>query len=516
MKYLNNKVTTISLLVITIILYFGLSLAVKIPLNNIQHNIWKGYYILALDADTPVDSIVKDLNRIKGWEIFSEYNSLIQVFDYNDKLYIPVSDLKKFYVESDPLYDSFLKKLPLLFRGKLLSEDYHLVYIKTHSSPKNFSKEIKTIMKDYSCNWILPEVRLVHESISIIIFMFVIIILYIWHKELWPVLIFGIFPWFQFTSASGLPGVLVSIIFLFSMILIGSLLYKPFKHYLNLGVFDPVDRKKLVLSVFVMILSFIYLLVSLKTIFYISSFIIVILAHFSSIAFYVIILDYKRRIQQHRMFFPVKIKISVSTIRRSDLYCFSILILIIFLSPIIIHENHFESNIKLPVPVSIKGVSDFSQTSLQILNNHSIQSELPNLSDYISHMMYLETYLYGFEYSYPDPGLNLSVPHFSIERGKMKEKNVSIFRFTEEWYESIMDPGLTTDILSLFLSQGSPALVAYQSEFGDLLSGDYIRNHYWFSMFLVATLLLWLSNLSSLSGWYVLKEFLLRRKEQLV
>jgi len=34
-------------------------------------------------------------------------------------------------------------------------------------------------------------------------------------------------------------------------------------------------------------------------------------------------------------------------------------------------------------------------------------------------------------------------------------------------------------------------------------------------MFLVVALLIWLSNVS-LSGWYVIKEFLLRRKQQVV
>lgn len=516
MKYLNNRITMMFLMIMPLILYFGLSLAANLPLKNIQNNIWKGYYTLALEADAPVIPIVNDLKKISGWEILSEYNSIIQVFNYKEKLYIPVSDIKKFYVEEDPLYDPFLKKLPLFFKGKISSKDYHIVYIKSHLSSTNFSREIKKIMTDYSYKWVLPEVKLVQGSKSILIFIFVIILLFIWHKELWPVLVSGIFPWFQFASASGLPGVLVSIIFLFSIVLIGSLLFKPFKHYLNLGIFDPVDRKKLVLSVFVMILSFIYLLVNLKTFAYISSFLIAVLAHSFSIAFYVIFLIYKRKMQQHRTFFPIRIKMSQNKISRYDLYCFSSLILIIFLSPILIQENNFESNIKLPVPVSIEGVSDFSQTSLQILNKHSIQSELPNLSDYISHMMFLETYLYGFDYSFPSPGLSLFVPQFSIEGGRVKEKNVSIFMFTDEWYESIIDSGLTTGILSLLLSQGFPALVAYQSEFGDLLTGDYVRNHYWFSMFLVGALILWLSNLSSLSGWYVLKEFLLRRKEQLV
>ncbi len=515
MKILNNKITAVSLLVLTAVLYFLLSLTVNLPLKNISHNIWNGYYTLALEAGAPVVSVVADLKKINDWEIISEYNSMIQVFDYNKQLFIPVSELKNFYVSEDPLYDPFLKKLPLFFTGKILSEVYHVVYIKTDLSSSDFLVKIDTVMDNYQFNWVLPEVKLVQESISILIFVLALILFLIWHKELWPIIIPGIFPWFQFVRDSGLPGVLVSIIFLFSLILLGSLLFKSYKHYLNLGVFDTINKKNLFLSVFIMIISFIYLLLNLKTLPFIAAFFIALSAHLFSIAFYVIILDFKRKSQQHRMFFPVKIKFSLRRISRSEIYIFSSFILILVLSPLIINENKFESNIKLPVPVVIEGVSDYSLTSLQILYRHSVQSELPNLTDYISHMKYLDTYSYGFEYSFPEPEKSLTISRFSLENGDIKEKNVNIYMFTDVWYESIMDTGLSTGILSLLLSQGSPVLVAYQSEFGDLLAGDYIRNHYWFSFFLVAALLFWLSNLSP-AGWYILKEFLLRRKQQVV
>lgn len=515
MNKLNNKITAVSLLFITAILYFVLSLAVNLPLRNIPHNIWNGYYTFALEANAPVVSIINDLQEISDWEIISQYNSMIQVFNYNEKLLIPVAELKNFYLPEDPLYDPFLKKLPLFFTGKILSEDYHVVYIKTDLSSSAFLLEISNIMDKYPFKWVLPEVKLIRESISTLIFVLAIILFLIWHKELWPIIVPGIFPWFQFIRTSGLPGVLVSIILLFSLILLGSFLIKSFKHYLNLGVFDPINKKKLFLSGFIMVISFIYLIFNLKTLPFIGAFFIAFSAHLFSIAFYVFILYFKRKLQQHRMFFPVKIRFNTRKISRSDLYSFSSFILILLISPLIINENKFESNIKLPVPVAIEGISDYSQTSLQILYKHSIQSELPNLTDYISHMKYLETYPYGFDYSFPIPEMSLSISRFLMQEGDIKEKNVNIYMFTDDWYESIIDSGLSTGILSLLLSQGSPVLVAYQSEFGDLLAGDYIKNHYWFSLFLVAALLFWLSNLSP-AGWYVLKEFLLRRKQQVV
>ena len=129
MKYLNNRITAVSLLLLSAIVYLGLSLTVNMPLKGITHNIWNGYYTLALEADASVISIVDKLKKNSDWEILSEYNSMVQVFNFNESLFIPVSGLNNFYVDGDPLYDPFLKKLPLLFTGQIQSENYHVVYI---------------------------------------------------------------------------------------------------------------------------------------------------------------------------------------------------------------------------------------------------------------------------------------------------------------------------------------------------------------------------------------------------
>ncbi|RLD31153.1 MAG: hypothetical protein DRI73_09245, partial [Bacteroidetes bacterium] len=171
MKFLNNRITIVYLLILTALLYFVLTFTVSLPLKGISHSIWNGYYTLAIEADSSVLPLLEDIETIGGWEVVSKYNSEIKVFNYNQDLFIPVSGLSNFYIEEDPLYDTFLKKLPLLFTGKLLSEDYQIVYIKSDQSTTLFSREIKKIMDNYSYKWLLPEIKLVQESTSILIFL---------------------------------------------------------------------------------------------------------------------------------------------------------------------------------------------------------------------------------------------------------------------------------------------------------------------------------------------------------
>ncbi len=515
MKFLNNRITGISFLLITAFCYILLTMTVKMPFTNIDSKMWKGYYTLLLEADAPMLQILDDLQELGKWEVVSEYNSQVQVFNHKEATFIPISDLEEFYVKGDPLYDPFLKKLTSLFSAESDSEYYHIVYIRSDLNPSTFSGKIGKIMDKYSYNWFLPELKKENQTISLTIFILSMVLVLLWKKKLWPVLIPGIPPWFQFVSGSGFPGVLVSIIFLFGLILLGSQLYKSFRHYLNLGNFDPVDRKKLTVSIFIMVLSLVYLILNNRTFPQIAAYIMALLAHLCSVSFYVIILDYKRRLQQHRTFFPVRIRLKSRNVNRSDLVIFSAFILIIVISPLIIQRNRFVSDIKLPVPVEIEGISDFSQVSIQILNKHSGQSELPDLSDYISHMMYLETYPFGFQYEFPEPDQVFSVPLFMMQEGRMIKKNVHINMFTDIWYESIISSGSNTEIIRLLLSQDSPTLVSYKSENRDLFTDEYIRNHYWFSIFLGLLLILWLSNLSP-SGWYSLKEIVLRRKQQVV
>jgi hypothetical protein len=515
MKLLNNRISAVFFMVPTALLYIILSLSVKIPLDNINDNVWSGYYILALEENAPVEAIISKLHQEGGWTILSEFNEKVEVFTHKGKEYVYVNDLKDYYVAGDPLFDPYLRKLSSLFKGWIESHLYHLVYIQSDQNSAAIYKDINKIIGDSSYKWLLPEINSENRLVSLIIFALTLFLLYFWHKELWPLLVSGIYPWFQFTSGIGYPGMLVSVIFLFSLILLGSQLYKPYRHYLNLGTFTPVNRKNIILSLIIMFLSFFYIIINFLSRFSLAAYFLAVLSHFFSITFFLIVLNYKRKMQQHRIFFPLKIKFNSLDIHKPDLFIFSVFILIIVISPLIIEGKSFESGIEIPSPAEIEGLSDFSQISLQILNKHSIDSELPDLSDYISHMMYLKTYPFGFAYTFPEPDQSFSVPFFLLDTEGVKEENLSIFMFTESWYESIMDIELNTGIIKLLLEQNYPGLIGYKSEYDNPVNEIYITNHYWFSVVLVLVLVFWLSNLSP-SGWYVLKEILLRRKQQIV
>ena len=515
MKFLNNRITGISILFITAFLYIVLTMTVKMPLSSIDSKMWEGYYTLVLEAEAPIVQIIADLELFTEWEVVSEYSSNVKIFSHNKDVYIPVSELKGYYVDGDPLFDPFLQKLPSLFRAKSAGKNYHLVYIRTKISPSLFLEKITEIMFNYSDEWSIPEIKKDNQAISTTIFIISIILLLILNKKLWPFIIPGIVPWFLFAAGSGLPGVIVSVIFLFGWMLLGSQLYNSFRHYLNLGKFDPVDKKKLVVSIFIMIISVFYLFLNSRTLSHITSYTLALLAHLSSIAFYIIILGYKRRLQQHRIFFPVRIRYKSKNTNILEFVILSSFITIIIISPLIIQGNRSEIDIKLPVPVAIEGISDFSQVSMQILNKHSGLSELPNLSDYISHMIFLETYPYGYKYHFPEPDQILSVPLFSLDNGIVTKKNVSINMFTDRWYKSIMTNSSNTGIIRLLLSNNPPTLVGYQSENQSFVTDEFLRNHYLISMFLVLALIVWLSNLSP-SEWYGFKDLVLRRKEQVV
>ncbi len=516
MKLLDNKIKTIFLISLTVLLYFYLSIYIKYPLAGISHNVWKGYYILALSDEAPVKSIVDDLQKIGGWEVLSEYNSKVRIFNYtNSSILVPVNKLKDYYVKGDSLYDPFLKKLPLLFTGTTFTKKIHIVYIKSSMKPNTFSKKINTIMSTYHIDWFLPEIKMQQEITSFIIFSLVLTAFFIWHKELWPVLVSGIFPWVQFLSGTGTTGLAVAILFIFSLELIGSQLYRPFKHYLNLGILDTLDKKKLSISIFIFVVPFLYIFVNFKDIPAIVSFFMTVTAHLLAVLSYLLLLTFKRRLQQHKMFFPVKIKYHIHGLKRKDLYVFTFLSVLMLILPLIQQKDMFNNNVKLPVPVKIEGVNDFSTVSMEILNRHSINSELPNLSDYISHLMFLTTYPYGLKYSFPKSNTKITIPQFVKIGNRVLEKNVGIYMFTDSWYESIMDDSLSSDIVKLLLNQDSPTLVSYRSWTGVIFTGKNIRNHYWFSIIFLLVLGFWLSNVSALN-LHMVKEFLLRRKQQVV
>ena len=127
MKFLNNRLAGISILFITAFLYIVLTMSVKVPLSNIDLKMWEGHYTLALDADAPIAEIISDLELFTEWDVVSEYGSDIQVFSHVGEVHIPVSELKSYYVDGDPLFDPFLQKLPALSKAKSSEKNYNLV-----------------------------------------------------------------------------------------------------------------------------------------------------------------------------------------------------------------------------------------------------------------------------------------------------------------------------------------------------------------------------------------------------
>jgi len=303
--------------------------------------------------------------------------------------------------------------------------------------------------------------------------------------------------------------------FIFSLELLGSQLYIPFKHYLNLGILDPPDKKKLSISIFIIIIPFLYVFVNFKDISAIISFFIAVTANLLAVICYLLLLTFKRRLQQHSIFFPVKIKYHINRFKRKDLYVFSLLAVFMLILPLLQQNDRFINDLKLPVPVKIEGVNDFSTVSMEILNRHSINSKLPNLSDYISHLKFLTTYPYGLKYSFPVSDTIISIPQFTKIGNSVIEKNVSIYMFTDNWYESIINGSLSSDVVRLLLKQDSPTLVSCRSGMGVFLTGKIMQNHYWFSVIFLFVLSFWLSN-ASILNLHLIKEFLLRRKQQVV
>ncbi len=515
MKYLNNKTISLSTLFITALVFIVLSISINSSLKNIKTQNWNGYFTLIVEDIASVEEISAELELYEDFKVVNEYNSEIRIFNYNSEKSIPVSELSEYYIEEDPLYDPFLRKLPAFFHGESDTGNFSIIYISTDLSPNHFSKRISRIMAGYEFKWYLPDIRTGKSLLNIFIFLFFAGVLIYWNRSRLIILIPGLFPWFLYSARSDFTGMIVAVIFLYAWSLMGARLYRSYRHYLNFGKFEAFNFRKLISALILMLLSFIYRMMNGDPVGEIAPYFMALSAHLSSVLFYVIILAYKRRRQQHRIFFPVKIRHGSSFRFGFEFAVSCAFVLIILISPLIPGNISNNINIKIPIPVKIEGLSDFSQISLQVLNRHSGQSELPDLSDYVSHMSYLETYPYGFKYKFPGQDEKITIPRFRGENDGFIEENVAVNIFTDAWYESIISGSLNTGIVTMLLSQNSPTLVKYQSESQGIVRDNFLRKHYWFSLFLILALGLWFSNISP-TDLFGLKEYMVRRKQQVV
>jgi hypothetical protein len=128
-------------------------------------------------------------------------------------------------------------------------------------------------------------------------------------------------------------------------------------------------------------------------------------------------------------------------------------------------------NFYVPRPEKLHNVHSFSWESLHRLWLLSDESMLPDMSDYVTHRAYQETYAFGAEYRFPAENSSIVLSRFRREGDKLVKGEETVHTFDEEWLHSVLSDN-SHGIELLFYSTGYPAqvvLVPVRSVYPDRL-----------------------------------------------
>ena len=100
-----------------------------------------------------------------------------------------------------------------------------------------------------------------------------------------------------------------------------------------------------------------------------------------------------------------------------------------------------------------------SWENLGLLNDFRPAPEYPDLSDYLAHRAYQDSYFYGGEYRFPVPGKALETPRFFMGENGPEEEMVTLKEFTDDWYTGILDSIPQETIAALLMRQGEPCFI---------------------------------------------------------
>ena len=399
-----------------------------------------------------------------------------------------LNDLNDRFVEGDPRVDSFMKGAGQYFHTN--NEDgkkFELIYVKSRLSPINFYFHIKNMFGDDSDEWLFPDFSIENRIYPVLLFGIC------WFFGIWlsrglrlPSIAAGI-PWMIAVAANGaimLPSA-VCLYIIIALLLRETLTDMLF--YMNYGQIR-LGRNFIFYSASFVLALIVNFYATAANGFSVLPHIISVVADCVFIFMFYSIKSQKVRMQEHRLFFPVSIVSDDSPEKNlKKLPETAAAVVAVIMIPMFILFFRNSSPVEVPVQEIPESFNSWSWESLDYIDK--TYEGLVNAADLITHNAYQLGFLYGREYTFPQKDEKLTVPNYVAVNNEIHYRDVFILQFTDEWYQSIIRPELSTGLAALLTSQKSPGGISLKSDISDAMSSFNPARHLIISLIAVLPIL---------------------------
>ncbi|GEM_PF-2603443 len=467
------------LIVVTIVLIVLLSFSfLRFGFFFDNSSLWKGYYTLFVRENGRNENLEKLLEKqpfIKT--VVSRYSERVSFYDFEGLKVVKLSELGRYLEDIDPRYDRYMKGLPAYFYTEKKGNRWEVFYLKSDVSPLSFYLKLWALLLGRGYQWIVFQfygILKLLGTIVMIAYAF-LTIQYNGIKELSAklFLFLGTWVWIFSYLYGGFGDIAM---FFIAFPVYASLLKKTrssINHIVNYG-WKP--EKPLINggeTVFLIISSMVLIALNLISTGDFSLMARLLWSFLSSLVLLGLMAElrwFALSRNEHKLFEPVKILQSSFFERKrvkpeKKIILIGIFTLVIIFSMVFTIVNSVKYFV-IPQPMEYgREGGDFSWEKIEKLWENTKKSKIPNISEYVSHRLYQETFGFGEPLSLQDrnSGIYRYQYKFSKNSGRVIESKQRVRIFDKAWLDITLATIMHNTVAEMLKDQGRPVSVVLLS-----------------------------------------------------
>lgn len=494
-KKKNNSPILILVLLVLLLLAIPL-LQVLGMARNPKNPLWKDHYILLVKDEGKLEQFEKALKNNGYEDILHKKNAEVEYFSFRGMQRISLDEVQTRFEPEDPRLDWYMQHLPNLFLAKMNGENWNVIFVHKNASAIQFYLDLRSITKQERFGenqgdnklWLFPEFYFFFPWAQGIFFFLITLSLYLLlgfvrftyfvkertFKRIYMLL--GGFSWSIAAVTMDFRILPASVILFFLWISLHDTFIQFLKHSFNDRRNNEV-RRGLIKKSFLLIAAIVFssaLVIGVKaeeTKTLTNTFFFPLLFSFGITAFMGARVMYTSLKQEHRLFFPIRIRSGKTEnwiVSLKHLLPIGMLLLYLYVGWFF-HVHFFSDySVRVPRPSSNAEIIIGDPWTVLYQSDKSNKGRtIPNISDYIKHRMIQE----GFPYGYTPVELSENIPpvyesQYRKAGSQIRRKNSKIINFDEDWLHLSLNH---SSLPSPMRDAGISSSISLESPYSDML-----------------------------------------------
>ena len=487
------------------------------PFLSGRHSAWENYYTLAIEDSSQSERIASRV-RDTGIEVVSPSNTYFFVSNFDGVETVALSDINDRLDSLDPRRDPFVEGLGRYFVANVKGEAWSLLYVRQQAPRFVTRSRIARAAYGKSGTWRLLDRRTDLSLFSIVLFLALGSIFIIWMKDSRLILSLSTISIIALYSTGDYLDFATGCFLLTGWSVFIGRFENVLERILNAGRLDFLRREIVRLSFFpaASLASALLLLLSKsKSPGAIVLLLLALISLLSCNGLQVAMAIRKRSRQEHRLFVPILLKLRSidffdrTTIRTKATVAFAVIL--ISLLPLIASGRADEI---LPRPLSQPTfkAAIHSWSSLEGQSLRREENDLPDLSSYLAHRAFQDSFPVSGQFSFPQPNDRVELVHFTDREGRIVSQKITYIQFNQEWFDGVMSQAQVGGITSM-LGRQSTQTGAREAPPDVLKTPTLIWRHLFLSLLLLSS---WFNYRGKLTTTliYGMRDLRLKRKRQ--